>query len=70
MARGPMGHGTRMGTDDRNRPEHAAPDEEARREQQPGEVSEMEEVGPEAGGADATDKSTGTAPDRAEEPGL
>jgi len=48
-------------SDDRNRPEPDAT-EEPRPERQEGQVSEMEAVGPEAGGADATDKSTGTAP--------
>jgi hypothetical protein len=56
-------------TDDESRPEHESQDEEARQEQQEGQVSELADPGPEAGGADATDKSTGTAPDRAGEPG-
>jgi hypothetical protein len=51
-----------------NRPEHDAPDEEARREQQEGQVSETDQPEPAVGGADATDKSTGTAPDQADQP--
>ncbi len=57
-----------MTTDDSTRPEHQAPDEEARREQQEGQVSETAKPEPAAGGADAPDKSTGTAPDRADQP--
>jgi hypothetical protein len=63
-------------TDDKLRPEHESQDEDARRERREGrqerhegQVSELADPGPEAGGADATDKSTGTAPDRADEPG-
>lgn len=56
-------------TDEKNRPEHESQDEEARREQQhEGQVSELMDAGPEAGGADATDKSTDTAPSEADQP--
>ena len=40
-----------------------------RSDEQEGQVSESAKPEPEAGGADATDKSTGTAPDRADQPG-
>jgi hypothetical protein len=51
---------------DANRPEHA----EQEAEVQEGQVSESSDLGGSqpVGDADATDKSTGTAPDRAEEP--
>ena len=55
-------------TDDKSRPEHESQDEESRREQQEGQVSELMDPGPEAGGADATDKSTDTAPSEADQP--
>lgn len=50
---------------DPNRPEHAEAEEELKDEAQTSEVSAL---GGEQGGADAIDKSTGTAPDRAEQP--
>ena len=52
-----------MTTDDTDRPDPGAPDE-----QQEGQVSETATPEPEAGGADATDKSTGTAPDEPGQP--
>ena len=55
-------------SDDRNRPEHESQDEEARREQQDSQVSELMDPAPEPGGADATDKSTDTAPSAADQP--
>ena len=50
---------------DPNRPEHAQGEDELKDEAQASEVSSL---GGEQGGADATDKSTGTAPDHAEQP--
>jgi hypothetical protein len=50
---------------DPNRPEHAEAEEELKDEAQTSEVSAL---GGEQGGADAIDKSTGTAPDRPEQP--
>ncbi len=51
---------------DPNRPEHGKAEDEVKDQAQTSEVSAL---GGEQGGADATDKSTGTAPDQAEQPG-
>jgi hypothetical protein len=62
-----------MTTDDPDRPVHESRAEGDRRQQQgqqqDGQISEMAQTTFETGGADATDKSTGTAADRADQPG-
>ena len=50
---------------DANRPEHTGGEDELKDEAQTSEVSRL---GGDQGGADATDKSSGTAPDHAEQP--
>jgi hypothetical protein len=59
-----------MTHDERDRPLHESETNPAdERQEQDGQVSEMARPEPMAGGADATDKSTGTAPDHADQPG-
>jgi hypothetical protein len=58
-----------MAKDDRDRPVNESEKDQAdQRQEQDGQVSEMAQPEPVAGGADATDKSTGTAADRADQP--